>query len=156
MSTPPPTASDRTLAAMRKLVASFFPSLIYWIAHEYSVQQSDGATFAGIATDPGFSPALPTRVPYAPSLAGSSCVVPVGTLAHVIFINADPSKPRCVGFDLPAVPTVTSINAGTIALGTAEARLVREGDVYSVGSAVGPITFIMVAGTDLNPTKVEG
>lgn len=113
-----PTDADRLLRAFRKLVLSCMPQLVYWIAHEYTVIESDGATFSGLPTDADFSPQLPTRVPYAPSLAGSQCIVPQGTLAHVVFINADASKPRCVGFDLPSVPTGATVDAsGTVAVG---------------------------------------
>jgi len=163
--TTPVTAADRTLAAMRALIASVFPSLRFYLAHEYSVQGSDGATFSGVPTDPTFSPALPTRVPYSPSLAGSSAVVPNGALAHVVFINGDPSKPRCVGFDLPTIPTSVAVDAtGTASIGTSassvvlaaatpvitspaaatlQRRVVCYGDTVSVGgSAIGPVTLV--------------
>lgn len=160
----PPTATDRTLAAMRLLVRSFFPQLVYWIAHEYSVAESDGATFSGVATDPAFSPQLPTRVPYSPSLAGSSCVVPAGTLAHVVFVNADPSKPRCVGFDLPSLPTTATIDGGTVAIGpnatainmaSAVAAVVRYGDKVTVGTQTGPIAFVAALPPFDVPSKVQ-
>lgn len=151
-----PTASDRALAAMRALVRSFFPQLVYFYPHEYSVAESDGTTFSGTPTDATISPPLTTRVPYSPSLAGSSCVVPVGTLAHVVFVNADPSKPRCVGFDLPAIPTQATVDASstmnvgpsasTVQVGstfaatpiTAVGHFPRYGDGVSIVPAVGP------------------
>lgn len=152
----PPTTLDRTLAAMRALVKTFFPQLVYWIVHEYSVYESDGLTFSGLPTDANFSPQLPTRVPYAPSLAGSYSVVPQGTLAYVGFANADPSKPYLVRFGAGSTSTVTAIDAAAINLGTAEARLVREGDLYQIGTTAGPITFLAPGGLDPNPTKVKG
>lgn len=164
MSTLKPTTDlDRTMAAFRLLVESVYPAAVYWICHEYSVVESDGETFSGTPTDATFSPALPTRVPYAPSLAGSFTVVPQGTIAHVVFVNADPSKPRCVGFDLPTLPTSTTIDAtGTIAVGpnasevvltdatsvatspataASERRIMCYGDIISVGVASGPATL---------------
>lgn len=157
-----PTTSDRALAAMRLLVRSFFPQFLYWIAHEYAVQESDGATFSGLPTDASFSPALPTRVPYSPSLAGSSCVVPVGILAYVAFANADPSKPYLVRFGagLPTSATVDASgvatigpSAGAVQVGRAPitsplaavGHFVRFGDVVSVGAATGPVTLLAPA-----------
>lgn len=161
-----PTASDRALAALRALVRSFFPQLVYWFAHEYSVAESDGTTFSGTPTDTTVSPQLTTRVPYSPSLAGSSCVVPVGTLAHVVFVNADPSKPRCVGFDLPAIPTQATVDAtgtmtvgpsaGTVQVGKtfnvisptdAVGHFVRYGDAVTIGLTAGAINTPLVGGT---------
>jgi len=168
-----PTDEDRLLRAFRKLVQSFFPQSIYWYVHEYTVIESDGATFSGLPTDTDFSPQLPVRVPYAPSLAGSQCVVPQGTLAHVVFINGDGNRPRCVGFDLPLplrvqdLPTSTTVDAsGSLKVGpsasvvvvgdpTTPQRFAREGDVYTLGLASGPLTFVST--TQLSgPTKGEG
>ena len=162
----PPTTADRALAAFRALVRSVFPGLVHIFVHEYSVIFSDGATFAGVPTDPTLSPELPTNVPYSPSLAGSSVVVAQGTLAHVIFVNGDPSKPRCVGFDLPQVPTSVTIDAkSSVAIApssgaimgspTTAKRLVREGDVYTVGTASGPITFVSTTQAS-GPTAAKG
>lgn len=150
-----PTDSDRLLRAFRKLVLSCMPQLVYWIAHEYTVIESDGSTFSGLPTDADFSPQLPTRVPYAPSLAGSQCVVPQGTLAHVIFVNADSSKPRCVGFDLPSIPTsatvdasnkvIVGVSASEVDAGRADAIVVRDGDTISItpGNMSGTVTGIV-------------
>lgn len=148
----PPTPLDRAAAALRIFVASVFPQALYWIVHEYAVTESDGATFSGKPTDPSFSPPLPQRVPYAPALAGASCVVHAGTLAYVGFANADPGKPFLVRFGAGASSTTTTIDAGTVNIGDGYARIVREGDVYTVGAATGPITFVST--TDPNgPTK---
>lgn len=147
-----PTALDRTLVSLRALVLSFLPALKYWIVHEYSVHESDGATFSGLPTDATFSPQLPTRVPYAPALAGATCIVPQGTLAYVGFANADPSKPYLVRFGAGATSTTTTIDAGTVNIGDGFARIVREGDVYTVGVATGPITFVSTTDTN-GPTK---
>lgn len=169
--TTPPTAADRTLDAMRRLVISFFPALRFYIVHEYAVQASsvgsDGvAVFSALPTDPTFSPPLPVGVPYSPSLAGSSCVVPVGTLAYVGFANADGGKPYVVRFG-PGVATTTTVDAtgalhvgpsaGSVVVGspTTARRFAREGDIYSVGMAVGPLTFVSTTQPS-GPTKGEG
>lgn len=149
----PPTSLDRALAAFRALVKSVIPQAIYWIVHEYSVVESDGLTFSGLPTDAAFSPQLPTRVPYAPALAGATCVVPQGTLAYVGFANADPSKPYLVRFGVSAVPgapggvlpTSVAIDADAIGLGAASNTVVREGDQISLdigGPTPGRISFI--------------
>lgn len=147
-----PTTLDRTVGALRALVLSFLPQLVYWIVHEYRVEESDGATFSGTPTDASFSPQLPTQVPYSPALAGSSCVVPVGTLAYVAFANADPSRPVLVRFaaTLPTSATIDATGKVTIAPSsgavtgspTAPQRFAREGDFYSLGLATGPLTFV--------------
>ncbi len=159
-----PTDADRLLRAFRKLITSCMPQLVYWIAHEYTVIESDGTTFSGLPTDADFSPQLPTRVPYAPSLAGSQCVVPQGTLAHVVFVNADASKPRCVGFDLPSVPTSATVDASAslvlgptsdqirvggsdnaVLVARADATVLRDGDTVSIspGNMSGPVTGVI-------------
>lgn len=143
----PPTAIDRTMAAFRALVRSVFPSFVYALCHEYAVHDSDGLTFSGIPTDATFSPALPTRVPYAAALAGSYSIVPAGTIAHVVFVNADPSKPRCVGFDLPTDPSsVVLANATPTATSpttaASERRVVCYGDIVTVGTAAGPLGLV--------------
>lgn len=126
-----PTALDRALHAFRVLVRSVFPMAVYWIVHEYSVAESDGLTFSGTPTDATFSPQLPVRVPYSPALAGSSSVVPAGTLAYVGFANADPSKPFLVRFGAGATSTSTTIDAtSSMAIGaSAGAVTIAGGDV---------------------------
>ena len=147
------TATDRALAAFRSLVLSVYPAAIYWIVHEYAVAESDGLTFSGTPTDATFSPSLPTHVPYAPALAGASCVVPVGALAYVGFANGDPAKPFLVRFGAGVTSASTAINAAApVVLGatagavtgspTVPQRFAREGDVYSLGAASGPLTFV--------------
>lgn len=165
MNLSPQSATDRAMGAFRKLVLSVYPAAIYWIVHEYSVVTSDGLTFSGRPTDESFSPALPTNVPYAPALAGTSSIVPAGTLAYVGFANADPSKPYLVRFG-SGLPTDTTIDAtDTISIGldaskiflggttvatapttaAAERRVVCYGDNLSVGSAAGPITLVSLS-----------
>lgn len=107
----PPTNLDRGLAAMRSLVKSFFPQLVYCIAHEYIVAESDGLTFSGTPTDT-FSPQLPTKIPYSCAIAGTSCKVPIGTLAYVAFANADPSKPYLVRFGALSSATAIGLAGG--------------------------------------------
>ncbi len=134
-----PTALDRTLVSMRALVKSFFPGLLYFIVHEYSVAESDGATFSGLPTDAGFSPALPTRVPYSPSLAGSSCIVPVGTLAYVGFANADRGKPYLVRFGAGATSTATTIDAGAMTIGASASAVTIAGGNVTDATGLGRV-----------------
>lgn len=152
--TAPPTTLDRTVSAMRSLVLSFLPQLVYWIVHEYRVEESDGITFSGTPTDASFSPQLPTQVPYSPALAGSSCIVPVGTLAYVAFANADPSRPVLVRF-AATLPTSARIDAtgkvivgpsaAEVDVGRADAIVVRDGDTISItpGNGAGPVAGIV-------------
>lgn len=160
----PPTPIDRSLAAFRTLVLSVIPQAVYWIVHEYSVVDSDGATFSGRPTDAAFSPDLPTRVPYSPSLAGSSCVVPAGTLAYVGFANGDGGKPYLVRFGsgLPTSSTVDatgSVNVGASAskvlAGSATRWALGDGDVVTFNGFTGPIVW-NAAGTPSGATPAPG
>ena len=122
------TPLDRAAAALRAFIASVFPQLLYFVVHEYSVQESDGSTFSGVATDATFSPPLPQRVPYAPALAGASAIVPAGTLAYVGFANADPGKPYLVRFGAGATSTSTTIDAASsVAVGPSASAVVLAG-----------------------------
>ena len=142
-----PTPDDRTLAAFRALSRAEDPQRTYQGLHEYAVQRADATSFDGMPTDAAFSPALPTRVPYRPALAGSSCVPAVGSLAYVMFSNSSPSKPVLVAFG-PTLPESVGINAiGAIALGdpddlvTGKGAVIREGDTVLVGASSGPISI---------------
>ena len=144
-----PTPNDRSLDAFRKLVRAEDPLRTYQGLHEYAVQSADATTFDGTPTDATFSPALPTRVPYRPALAGSSCVPANGTLAYVMFANSNPSKPVLVGFG-PTLPLTVGINAvGAIALGDPDdlvptlGAVIREGDTVLVGAVAGPISITL-------------
>jgi hypothetical protein len=156
------TPLDRAAAALRAFIVSVFPQALYWITHEYSVQESDGTTFTGTPTDATFSPPLPVRVPYAPALAGAVSTVPAGTLAYVGFANADPGKPFLVRFGPGATSTTTTVDAGTVNVGptassvvlagasavstspttaASERRVVCYGDPVVIGLSTGTITL---------------
>jgi hypothetical protein len=122
------TPLDRAAAALRAFVVSVFPQLLYFVVHEYSVQECDGSTFTGVPTDATFSPPLPVGVPYAPALAGATSVVPAGTLAYVGFANADPSKPYLVRFGSTATSTTTTIDATSqVAVGASSPAVILAG-----------------------------
>lgn len=150
-----PTAFDRTLAAFRALVRLVSPQLLYFGRYRYSVHSATATAFDGIPVDISVAPALPVGVPYAQALAGSSCIPAVGSIAHVMFADGDPGQPVCVGFEIPVVnlPSEITINAsGAVNLGDGFARLVREGDVYTLGTATGPLTFVSTVDPN-GPTK---
>jgi hypothetical protein len=167
----PPTSLDRTLAAFRALVRSVYPALRYFGRYRYSVHSATAVTFDGIPVDATVAPALPTGVPYAQALAGSSCVPTQGTIAHVMFADGDPGQPVCVGFEratavgVVVLPTAATIDAtgavnvgpsaGAVNLGDGFARLVREGDTYTLGTATGPLTFVSTLDPN-GPTKGKG
>lgn len=141
-----PTPLDRAAAAFRALVRAFGiitadSPLALTCVHEYAVTSSDGATFTGNPTDPTFSPPLPVGVPYAPALAGSTCIVPAGTLAYVGFANADPAKPFMIRFGAGSMATSTAIN------GTASSpKAARAGDfVVRLGLGAGGVPSYSVS-----------
>ncbi len=152
-----PTSLDRTLAAFRALVRSVYPALRYFGRYRYSVHSATATTFDGIPVDATVAPALPTGVPYAPALAGSSCIPTQGTIAHVMFADGDPGQPWCVGFESGGASSATTIDAGAVNLGDAYKPPVRETDTYTATGVVpGTITLTLLSTLDPNgPTKVK-
>ena len=150
-----PTSLDRSLAAFRALVRSVFPALRYFGRYRYSVHSATATTFDGIPVDATVAPKLPTGVPYALSLAGSSCVPTQGTIAHVMFADGDPGQPVCVSFEGGGSSTTTTINAGTVNIGDGFAPLARVGDTYTLGTATGPLMFVSTPDPN-GPTKGRG
>lgn len=162
----PPTAADRTLDAMRRLVRTFFPALAYFGRYRYTVHSATAATFDGTPVNADVAPQLPTGVPYALALAGSSCVPVAGTIAHVMFADGDPGQPVCVGFEgvsvdtLPSASTVDATgsvsiggNAGAVGLADAATTVVRVGDSIAIDPMTGVVSFI--APSILNHSKVK-
>ena len=120
-----------------------------------NLQPPAGSMYAPLASVPQW---LPGGVQISP-LVGSECTV--------IFRDNDRRKPAIVSFtplagsvpskaQIDALLVVLGVSASAINLGTAAARLVREGDLYTIGIATGPIAFVSVGGTDPLPTKVSG
>lgn len=153
-----PTAADRTLDAMRRLVRTFFPALVYLGRYRYTVHSATASTFDGTPVNPDVAPQLPTGVPYALALAGSSCIPVAGTIAHVMFADGDPGQPVCVGFETTGGSTTTAIDAGAINLGAALGTVVRQGDTISIASVppvAGIITITLGLGVPPVPSKVK-
>lgn len=161
-----PTAADRTLDAMRRLVRTFFPALVYLGRYRYTVHSATASTFDGTPVNPDVAPQLPTGVPYALALAGSSCVPVAGTIAHVQFADGDPGQPVCVGFEGAVVPSAATVDAtAPVAVGptggavtgspTTPSRYAREGDIYTLGLSTGPLTFVSTPQPS-GPTQGKG
>ena len=136
-----PTTQDRALAAFRALVRAEDPRRTYQHLYEYTVASADGSTFDGLPVDPGVAPQLPRRVPYRPSLAGSTCIPKAGALALVAFINGDPARPVCLGFDATAPITLT-ITGDEIDMGPALAPAARYGDAVAIDPITGVLSFV--------------
>ncbi len=140
-----PTSLDRTLAAFRALVRSVYPALRYFGRYRYSVHSATATTFDGIPVDATVAPSLPTGVPYAQALAGSSCVPTQGTIAHVMFADGDPGQPVCVGFENGGGASAVVLATGTVstlpATAASERRVVCYGDPAVLGTATGTITL---------------
>ncbi len=137
------TTRDRTMVALRSLMRSEDPGRVPgggpW---EYQVERADAQTFDGSPTSQDFPlPAL-VNVPYAPSLAGTSCVAKKGTLAYVSFINRDPTRPLLVGFGATLPTKVTIDTTGTVEIG-ASASAVNVDASARVGN---PLAAVAVAG----------
>lgn len=99
----------------------------------------------------------PPNVPQWPGVPGLTATLQAGAGVAVIFLGGDPGSPTIVNYAPGVLAQSLAIDAVLgINLGTGSARFVREGDIYSVGTAVGPITFVAVGGTDPLPTKVKG
>lgn len=150
-----PTATDRSLASLRALVHSFFPTLRFFGRYRYAVHAATATTFEGVSVDASVAPRLPTGVPYAQALAGSSCIPTPGTIAHVMFADGDPAQPVCVGFEGGGASTTTVIDAtgevdvgasaGKVNAGRADATVLRDGDTVTIspGNMSGPVTGIV-------------
>ncbi len=148
-----PTPLDRALRSFNAIVRAEDQNRTFRAVYEYSVEDSDGATFSGLPVDASVSPQIPTRVPYSPSLAGTQCVVPKGTLAYVAFNNGDPTKPvlRAFGGTLPSAVTVDATD--TLAL-IPSGNLCTVGDPGSaglVGSASAILTQLASIAATLAP-----
>ena len=102
---------------------------------------ADGTTFDGLPVDPGVAPQLPRRVPYRPSLAGSTCVPKAGTLALVAFINGDPARPVCLQFDATS-PATLRVTGDAIDMGPALAPAARYGDAVAIDPITGVLSFV--------------
>ncbi len=152
-----PTAADRTLDAFRRLVRSVFPLALYFGRYRYAVHSATATTFDGTPVNADVAPALPTGVPYAPSLAGSSCIPTQGTIAHVMFADGDPGQPWCVGFEGTGASTTTAIDAGSVLFGAGAATVIREGDKIALdltpGPTLGTISFIGTSIADHSKVK---
>ncbi len=136
-----PTTSDRAMAALRAIVRAEDPRRLYHGLYEYAVASADGATFDGTPVDPSAAPRLPRRVPYRPSLAGSTCVPKPGALAIVAFVNGDPSRPVCLGFDATAPASVT-MTGDAVDIGPALGPATRYGDAVAIDPITGVLSFV--------------
>lgn len=134
-----PTALDRAMRAFRSLVASVFPTLLYYATWEFQVEEADGSTFSGSPTEQGLPLPSLVGVPYRCALAGTTCVPTPGTLAYVAFANGDPSKPILVAFGpcppasgpQDAAPSAIRLDATVVTVGDPDLSppfVVRVGD----------------------------
>jgi hypothetical protein len=113
-----PTPLDRLMQAFRALVHAEFPALTFLGTYEYKVTATDGNTGSPSTTIDG----TPTDSTISlPALSKVKIVLPyrvtppVGALARIQFMNGDPSRPRCVGFDVPMTFMVLGADSGPMA-----------------------------------------
>lgn len=153
----PPTTLDRSLASFRSLVRSVFPALRYFGRYRYAVHGATATTFDGIPVDATVAPKLPTGVPYAQALAGSSCIPTQGTIAHVMFADGDPGQPVCVGFEGGGSSSVVNVPAGAVNLADAQNPVIRAGDKIAIdvtpGPTLGTVSFIGTSIADHSKVK---
>lgn len=97
-----PTTDDRLLAAIRAIIRAEFPRLTYTGVFEYAIQSVTGsgasATVDASPTDTTIPLPDITGCPLAP-IVGATCKPVPGTLALVLFLNADPTRPLCISMD---------------------------------------------------------
>lgn len=131
MSAPvPPSASDRLLNALRMLIRGEVPQLSFYGIYEYTIQSAGGTTISCTPADTTQSLPSLANVPIRTSVTGEKVTVPasaVGSRCLIAFVNADPTRPVCIGVDsfpgaLPAArltdTVVAGIFAGTITSGS--------------------------------------
>ncbi len=134
-----PTTDDRTMRAFRALTRNEDPQRTWQAIYEYAVQDADGSTFSGLPVDAETTPALPTRVPYRPSIAGATCTPTKGTIAYVFFANADQSKPRLLAFDATIPEAFTLDATSTIAIGASADEVDLAGGNTSDSTGLGRV-----------------
>lgn len=125
------------MRAFRSLVASVFPTLLFYATWEYQVEEADGSTFSGSPTEQGLPLPSLVGVPYRCALAGTTCVPTPGTLAYVAFANGDPSKPILIAFG-PCPPASGPQDAAPSAI-RIDATSVTVGDPAGNPKAVGRV-----------------
>lgn len=170
----PPADAPRFLRAFWRLVRWALPvAFRYFGTYEYRIAtvyagpvldlQATADTVAmGLADIP--------KVPAWAGVAGAQIGATAGSRVLVQFINGNAARPIVVAWApagdsgwLPTSLTIDATDAITIGagatavnLGTGSAPLARTGDIYSLGTASGPLMFIMTGGADPLQTKVTG
>lgn len=163
---------DTFLAAVRKA----FPWWGYCATYEYSIFTINGGGAYDLRPTDGSLPPLPS-VKFKPGIPGLTALLRVGCLAYVTFINHDSGRPMIVsladpddagfvplGFTLQASGNIAitsgavlSADGTSVALGAAEAPVVRVGDTVAIAGAspaVGVITVTMGLGIPPLPSRV--
>lgn len=151
-----PRSAPSMRNAIRRMTREDFPEIAFSFPRTYVVQnvRSDGRLDL---IPPPDAPELPILPAVDQWLPGIRLTPNVGDQVIVQFRDANPTRPGVVGA-VPlrtATPAAVTIDAASVKLGDAFARLAREGDTYSLGTASGPLTFV----STLDPngaTKAKG
>lgn len=129
-----PTASDRTMVALRALMRAEDPQRVPAGIWEYQVQGATSTTFDGSPTEQNFPLPPVVGVPYRSSFAGATCTPTQGTLAYVAFANQDPTRPILIAFG-PTTPVAMSLDANTTVTVGASSTQVNLGGAGAVALA---------------------
>lgn len=103
------------MQAVRAIIRAEVARLTYFGAYEYAIQNTDGTTIDCTPTDTTLSLPPLTKVPVLPGISGEAVTLTSGANGQkcvVIFLNADPSRPRVVSIDGSAVGVFQSIAWG--------------------------------------------
>lgn len=133
---------DRLLADFRAIVRDELASAPYACSWEYVITATDGTVASPSSTvdvtpEDSRMPSL-IRVPIRPGIGGETVTPTIGSKCRVQFVNADPTRPECVG--IVGVPVHLFLAGGSVVQGAA-----RAGDPVAGGTAIGPITSLKVS-----------
>lgn len=149
------TPGNRIHSAISRIALEAFPRAPYAFLYRYRVVQLSGdrLVLQVVKRAPGLPDILPISI--WPGAAGVSFDCAAGCTVLVAFIEGDPSLPVVVAFEPEGGPKFKPVNLSAdvtgiadplfpgifnpIKLGDGAARVVRHGDIVSVGTAAGTI-----------------
>ena len=138
--------SDRILESFGRLTKASQAKANYAIPWEYAVSEATSTTFTGKATSTDCPHPDLVGIPLMSGIAGTLIKPAVGSLVGVMFLNGDPTRPRCVSWDQTVAESVGLAGGG--------AALHRVGDAGTAGTV--QVSPSDASGTGLLFTNAAG
>lgn len=132
---------DRIRASILALADELLGAVRYFGLYEYRVVTVDGGGLVSLQPTSRRA-GVPdiARVESRPGIGGARTTPALGSTVLVAFVNGDPSRPVVVAWD-SSTPTLVALDGAAVELGAAAFPVARFGDVVTVGSQTGPLTF---------------